>query len=181
MMMDKCQDENDATFLHGGGHHQQRPLLVGSFLLGIGLSCLFFVYPSMMISDMAVSESKTNHLMALICVMAALASPLLALGVSGTALMGVILAFVVFVACHIFQFVGLGWNYFAAGPLLAFIQWGHFSLLAGSKVEVNRAQNSMISKQFQNSAQHQNSNLAIHNLLLGFIQHWQHWQGQKDS
>ena len=36
-----------------------------------------------------------------------------------------------FVACHIYKFVGLGWNYLAAGPFLAFIQWSHFSLLAG--------------------------------------------------
>merc|ERR1712223_670192 len=41
------------------------------------------------------------------------------------------MAFVAFVTCHIYKFVGLGWTYFAAGPFLAFIQWGHFSLLAG--------------------------------------------------
>ena len=39
--------------------------------------------------------------------------------------------FVAFVTCHIYKFVGLGWIYLAAGPFLAFIQWSHFSLLAG--------------------------------------------------
>jgi nitrate reductase gamma subunit len=87
-MMDDCQDE--AIWSSQGEkdqHKRQRPLLVGSFLLGLGLCCLFFVYPAMMIADMEaeekaadrMSETKANHLLALICIMAAFASPLLAL------------------------------------------------------------------------------------------------------
>ena len=86
--MDDCQDE--AIWSSQGErdqHKRQRPLLVGSFLLGLGLCCLFFVYPAMMIADMEaeekaanrMSETKANHLLALICIMAAFASPLLAL------------------------------------------------------------------------------------------------------
>jgi nitrate reductase gamma subunit len=86
-MMDDCQDE--AIWSSQGEkdqHKRQRPLLVGSFLLGLGLCCLFFVYPAMMIADMEaeekaadrMSETKANHLLALICIMAAFASPLLA-------------------------------------------------------------------------------------------------------
>lgn len=128
-MMEECQDtSSDVTFNAEKG---QRPLYVGSFLMGLGLCCLFFVYPSMMLSDMEVSETKAHHLMALICVMAAFTSPFLAFGSLNCAVAVSLLAFVAFVACHIFKFVGLGWTYFAAGPFLAFVQWGHFSLLAG--------------------------------------------------
>lgn len=123
-VMDDCQD------VTRGEKGRQRPLYVGSFLLGLGLSCLFFVYPSMMISHMEVSETKANHLMALICVMAAFSSPMLAFGKSASLYLSLVL-FMAFVTCHICQFVGLGWNYFAAGPFLAFIQWGHLSLLPG--------------------------------------------------
>jgi len=142
LMMDDCQDE--AIWSSQGEkdqHKRQRPLLVGSFLLGLGLCCLFFVYPAMMIADMEaeekaadrMSETKANHLLALICIMAAFASPLLALRFSDSNLMGLVsvTVFVAFVTCHIYKFVGLGWIYLAAGPFLAFIQWSHFSLLPG--------------------------------------------------
>ena len=91
----------------------------------------------MMITDMQqeedqLSETKANHLLALLCIVAAFASPMLVFS-SDSNLMGLVsvMAFVPFVTCHIYKFVGLGWTYLAAGPFLAFIQWGHFSLLAG--------------------------------------------------
>ena len=70
--------------------------------------------------------------------MAAFASPFLAFGGASNeskfyntlGLLSVMM-FLAFVSCHIYKFVGLGWTYLAAGPFLAFIQWGHFSLLAG--------------------------------------------------
>ena len=85
-----------------------------------------------------MSETKEKHLLALICIMAAFASPLLAFGGASNDsnyynMLGLlsVMAFVTFITCHIYKFVGLGWTYLAAGPFLAFIQWGHFSLLRG--------------------------------------------------
>ena len=60
-MMDDCQDE--AIWSSQGEkdqHKRQRPLLVGSFLLGLGLCCLFFVYPAMMIADMEAEEKAAE-------------------------------------------------------------------------------------------------------------------------
>ena len=111
------------------GHDKgQRPLLVGSFLIGIGLSCLFLVNPIMMIDNSEVSETRANHLMALLCILATLASPALAFANMFKMLGISLLVFIAFVVCHIF-----GWTllaYLALGPFLAFIQWGQFGLLA---------------------------------------------------
>ena len=111
------------------GHDKgQRPLLVGSFLIGIGLSCLFLVNPIMMIEGSKVSETRANHLMALLCLLATLASPALAFANMFKMLSISLLVFIAFIVCHIF-----GWTllaYLALGPFLAFVQWGQFGLLA---------------------------------------------------
>ena len=111
------------------GHDKgQRPLLVGSFLMGIGLSCIFLVNPAMMITNADVTETRSHHLMALLCIMATLASPALAFANIFKMLSFSLLVLIAFVICHI-----LGWtllSYLALGPFLASLQWGQFSLLA---------------------------------------------------
>ena len=111
------------------GHDKgQRPLLVGSFLMGIGLSCIFLVNPAMMISNAEVVEARSHHLMALLCIMATLASPALAFANIFKMLSLSLLVLIAFVICHIFRWTLL--SYLALGPFLAFLQWGQFSLLA---------------------------------------------------
>merc|ERR1719412_3263409 len=80
----------------------QRPLLVGSGLLGLAIACFLYVYPSMLVQEMGVSETKVNHLMALICITAALASPCVAFS-SLSLLVGIsVMAFSAFVTLQIF-------------------------------------------------------------------------------
>lgn len=99
--MDQCQKiDEDAGGLETS-HKGQRPLLVGSFLLGTALSCFIYVNPSVMITELGMSENKANHLLALIFLVAAFTSPVLGFG-NIPALMGIsLLALVAIMILHI--------------------------------------------------------------------------------
>ena len=81
----------------------QRPLLVGSGLLGLAVACFLYVYPTMLIEEMGVSETKVNHVMALICITAALASPCVAFS-NLSLLLGIsVMVFSAFITLQIFD------------------------------------------------------------------------------
>lgn len=118
-MMDESQEDSLRNSEKG-----QRPLILGSLLLGVALSCFIYVNPTLMISEMGVSEAKVNHLLALICVLAALASPALAFMNRALMMAISIPIFVAFLTLNHFNMAPLAMTYAAFGPFLAFIQWG---------------------------------------------------------
>ena len=81
------------------------------------------------------TETHGERLLALICVMAAFGSPLLAFGSSLISSVASLMVFLAFVSCHILDF-GLAWAYLLTGPFLAFIQWSQFGDLKAAKADV---------------------------------------------